>query len=88
MNNQPNCETCIFWKKDDESYGYTPPGTCRRSAPVGLASLVKISDHKPSKTVGAAYSWPITLSTDWCGEHATPLPEEPKEDELPEPEED
>lgn len=60
----PPCATCAVWSEKADQYvireGDEPVliekgfGVCRRHAPT---------------TIGALSNWPVTLSTDFCGEH-------------------
>lgn len=70
MADNPTCETCGWWS-DPIAGGPPARGMCRRSPPIIMQG-------------GAVnkYPWPVTKSTDYCGEHQ---PRQPAEAEAPRP---
>ena len=74
------CESCRFWNENiDDPMGY---GACQRHSPtinVELADLYYIKcvaekddDYKTPDWIAQRGWFPLTQSTDWCGEHQCP----------------
>jgi len=55
---RPTCRTCPYW----DSGGEEDSGICRKSCP-------KTAKPQYEGDYSAFPVWPITLDTEWCGEH-------------------
>ena len=58
---EATCKTCPFWSVEDEKRADLSGRECRRLAPPAFIT--------ESDTGGLDSGWPVTLPTDWCGEH-------------------
>lgn len=60
---RPTCETCPFWRAEDEAEGL--PGECHRHAPTPvLRDELRMSDQPEWEAF-----WPETVADQFCGEH-------------------
>ncbi len=66
----PTCSNCLHWDRIDDAHGL-----CCRYAPRPLVYL----RYDSAPEAPAVPTWPVTLSTDRCGEHS-PLPVCPQGD--------
>ena len=61
--NRPTCKTCVYWKDlEIELEGQTQEGMCQRYAPAPVP-------HDHDDECCPFVDWPVTLSTEGCGEH-------------------
>lgn len=73
---EPRCETCRWWGKtvyNPQSYG-----PCKKRAPIAVPLFAPAAAN-PSAITAVEPGWPLTHSTDFCGEHA-PAQEAPARD--------
>lgn len=61
----PTCETCRFWKKDEDNRPMAGHGFCHRFPP---AISFQIRNNDPDDVYPWGY-WPSVAQDNWCGEH-------------------
>jgi hypothetical protein len=63
---RPTCETCVYWKKDEEATAY---GECHRLPPVNLRDECVTFENGAEIIINSGF-WTETNYYDWCGEHS------------------
>lgn len=63
------CETCACWLWTDVGVGANNTGECRAHAPLGFPSFSANVKPQFAHNVDMWGRWPLTVATDWCGEH-------------------